>query len=182
MRRKTIGACALILASIILANLISSHFGPSASIYNAFFLVGVVLSTKDFLYDAWGRNRVRNMALLIAAGSILSYLCAHWFAGSTPPAIVQKIAVGSFVAFAVSELWDTIVYALLKDRPWLERSNTSNIVGAFLDSGVFVWIAFGWTWPIVFGQFTAKVAGGFVWSLVIEHTQTKTVDPEAVTA
>lgn len=168
---KTRAACAVILASIIVANLITSHFGPSASIYNAFFLVGVVLSTKDYLYDVWGSHRVRNTALLIAAGSVLSFLCAHWFAGSTPDFIVRKIALGSFAAFAIAESWDTLVYALMKDRPWLERSNTSNIVGAFLDSGVFVLIAFGWAWPIVFGQFCAKVAGGFVWSLVIQHTR-----------
>lgn len=170
MTLKTTGACALILAAVIAANLISSHYGPSASIYNAFFLVGLALTFKDYLYDAWGRNRVRNTALLIAAGSILSYLAARWFAGSTPPSVVRDIALGSFCAYAISEGFDTLVYALLHDRPWLERSNTSNIVGAFLDSSVFVLIAFGWAWPIVFGQFCAKVAGGYVWSLVIAHT------------
>lgn len=180
MSLKTWGCVLLILASIVAANLSSSHWGPDASIYNAFFLVGVVLSTKDYLYDQWGEHRVRNTALLIATGAGLSYLCAHWFAGSTPPDVVSKIALGSFVAFAVAETWDTIVYARLKDRPWLERSNTSNVVGAFLDSGVFVWIAFGWAWPIVFGQFCAKVAGGYVWSLVIEKARDR--EPVAVEA
>lgn len=176
MNVKTSGCVALILAAIIAANLSSSHWGPGASIYNAFFLVGIVLSTKDYLYDAWGSNRVRNTALLIATGSVLSYAAAHWFAGSTPPAIVKNIALGSLCAFAAAETWDTIVYARLKDRPWLERSNTSNIVGAAIDSSVFVLIAFSWSWPIVFGQFCAKVAGGYVWSLVIEYASRDRID------
>ncbi len=169
MRLKIWGACACILAAVVAANLISAHYGPSASIYNAFFLVGLALTFKDYLYDAWGRNRVRNTALLIATGSVLSYACAHWFSDA-PPEVVRNIAIGSFVAYAVSEGFDTVTYHLLRHRPWLERSNTSNIVGAFLDSAVFVSIAFGWSWPIVFGQFCAKVAGGYVWSIVLAHT------------
>lgn len=168
---KTWGSVLLILASIILANLTISHYGPSASIYNAFVLVGLVLSTKDYLYDAWGQHRLRNTAALILAGSVLSYLASHWFAGATPPDIVAKIALGSFVAFAVSETWDSLVYASLRNRPWLERSNTSNIVGAVLDSVVFVTLAFGFSFEIAFLQTCAKIAGGFVWSLVIERTR-----------
>lgn len=171
MPRLITGACvALILASIIAANLISAHYGPGASIYNAFFLIGVVLTTKDYLYDAWGEHRIRNMAALIPVGAGLSFGAAHWFAGAHVPAeVVRKIALGSLVAYAVAETWDTVIYARLRDLPWLERSNVSNLVGAALDSSVFVLIAFGWSWPIVFGQFCAKVAGGFVWSVAIEH-------------
>jgi uncharacterized PurR-regulated membrane protein YhhQ (DUF165 family) len=179
MNVKTSGCVALILAAIVVANLSSSHWGPEASIYTAFFLVGVVLCTKDYLYDVWGEHRIRNTALLIAAGSVLSYTAAHWFAGSAPPDVVRDVALGSFCAFAVAETWDTIMYARLRDRPWLERSNTSNILGAVLDSSVFVLVAFSWSWPIVFTQFCAKVAGGYIWSLVIQHARR---EPELVVA
>jgi uncharacterized PurR-regulated membrane protein YhhQ (DUF165 family) len=155
------------LAAIIAANLTTSHFGPEASIYNAFFLIGLNLTTRDKLHDLWGRNRFRNMALLILAGSALSFAAAHLFAGAAPPDIVARIALASAVAFAVAEGFDAVAYQVLRERPWLERANTSNFVGAFLDSAIFVAIAFGWTWEIIFAQFCAKVAGGFVWSLVI---------------
>ena len=60
---------------------------------------------------------------------------------------------------------------------WLERINGSNIAAAAVDSLVFVgliaWmdVAFG-TGPgfpvaVAFGLFTAKVAGGVVWSLLL---------------
>jgi uncharacterized PurR-regulated membrane protein YhhQ (DUF165 family) len=155
------------LAAIIAANLTTSHFGPEASIYNAFFLIGLNLTTRDKLHDLWGRHRFRNMALLILAGSALSFVAAHLFAGTVPPDIVARIALASAVAFAVAEGCDAVSYEALRNRPWLERANSSNFVGAFLDSAIFVAIAFGWTWEIIFAQFCAKVAGGFVWSLII---------------
>jgi uncharacterized PurR-regulated membrane protein YhhQ (DUF165 family) len=156
------------LAAIVVANLTTSHFGPEASIYNAFFLVGLVLTTRDKLHDLWGRHRFRNMALLIVGGSALSYAAAHLFAGPLPPDVVAKIALASCVAFAVAEGVDAVIYQGLRRRPWLERANTSNFVGAFLDSAVFVTIAFGWTWEIIFLQMCAKVAGGFVFSLILK--------------
>ena len=161
----------LYLGAIVAANLSSAHFGPEASIYNAFFLIGLNLTTRDRLHDLWGRNRFRNMALLIVAGSALSFAAAHLFAGSVPPDIVARIALASAVAFAVAEGTDALVYQSLRRRPWLERANSSNFFGAALDSTIFVSIAFGWQWELIFGQFCAKVAGGFVWSLIIRYTQ-----------
>jgi uncharacterized PurR-regulated membrane protein YhhQ (DUF165 family) len=169
----------LVLSTVVAANLISAKYGPEASIYNAFVLVGVVLSTKDWLYDLWGEKRIRNTALLVAAGSALSYLAAITLTPASVPApVVKEIAFASFAAYAVAETWDTVVYHWLRERPWLERSNTSNVLGAFLDSAVFVTLAFGWAWPIIFGQFCAKVAGGFVWSLVIEKVRERRLEPE----
>lgn len=164
------------LGAIVVANLISAHYGPSASIYNAFFLIGLTLTTRDRLHDAWQQgNRVRNMALLIASGSALSYLTSKTIHGAAPPNVVAKIALASCLAFAVAESCDAIAYHLLRDRPWLERSNTSNIVSSFLDSAVFVTVAFGWAWPIIFGQLCAKVAGGYVWSLILRRRQQRKI-------
>lgn len=176
MRALLVGAY---LAAIIAANLSSSHFGPEASIYNAFFLIGLNLTTRDKLHDLWGKHRFRNMALLILTGSLLSFGAAHLFSGSLPPDIVARIALASCVAFAVAEGFDALLYQVLRKRPWLERANTSNFLGATLDSTIFVAIAFGWDWPIIFGQLCAKVAGGFVWSLVLQRRKDRL---EAATA
>lgn len=155
------------IGAIVLANLSSTHFGPTASIYNAFFLIGLNLTTRDKLHDLWGRNRFRNMALLILAGSAVSFVAAKAL-GAGPPDIVARIALASCVAFALAESFDAITYQLVRKRPWIERANISNFVGAALDSAVFVAIAFGWQWEIIFGQFCAKVAGGFLWSLALQ--------------
>lgn len=166
----------LYLAAIIAANLSSARWGPSASIYNAFLFIGLNLTTRDKLHDLWMGHRLRNMALLIATGSALSYGATVWLTPDIVPSeVVARIALASCVAFAVCESWDAIVYHLLRDRPWLERSNTSNLVGAALDSVVFVSIAFGFTWQIVFAQFVAKVAGGYVWSLALQKVRARRV-------
>lgn len=155
------------LGAIVAANLITSHYGPEASIYNAFFLIGLNLTTRDRLHDAWAGHRLRNMALLIAAGSGLSFAAAHLFSGTAPPDIVAKVALASMVAFAVAESFDAITYQALRNRPWLERANTSNVIGAGLDSAVFVSVAFGWSWRIIFLQSCSKIAGGYIWSILL---------------
>ncbi len=162
------------LSSIIAANLISAHFGPGASVYNAFFLVGLALTTRDRLTDLWGEHRIRNMALLIACGSAISYGASILLASSALPSeVVARIALASAVAFLVAESFDFATYTLLHRRPWIERSNSSNVVGATLDSAIFVSIAFGWNWQIIVAQVGAKVAGGYIFSLILRHVKAR---------
>jgi hypothetical protein len=111
-----------------------AHFGPGASIYNAFWLIGLTLVLRDRLHDQWSEHRVPKMAALIVAGGVLAYLV-------TPSA--GKIGLASGIAFAASESVDAIVYQAVHKWPWLERSNTSNFFGAAVDSLVFPTIAFG---------------------------------------
>ena len=152
---------ALYLLAIILANLTVAAFGPAVTILNAFLFIGLDLTARDKLHDAWrGRHLLRNMAALIAAGSILSY-ALNRDAG--------PIALASFVAFAVAATVDALAYHALRDRARLLRINGSNVPSAAVDSVIFPALAFGFPllWPIMLGQFIAKVAGGFVWSLVL---------------
>lgn len=147
------------LAAVILANLSVAHFGPASTPYNAFLLIGLNLAVRDRLHDLWGRHVARNMLLLIAAGGLISYAMN---AGA------GRIALASLAAFALSEALDATIYHVNKQRPYLIRSNTSNVFGAAVDSVVFPVLAFGgFPWVIILGQFVAKVAGGFIWSLVL---------------
>ena len=149
----------LYLSAIVLANLSSAAYGPQASIYNAFLFIGLTLSTRDRLHDLWGRHLKRNMALLILGGGLLSYLLN---------ADAGRIALASVAAFAASETLDALTYHFLRRKPFLTRSNGSNVVGAAVDSLTFAPLAFGgFPWPIMLGQFVAKVLGGALWSLVL---------------
>ena len=147
------------LAAIVAANVSVSLFGPGVTVVNAFLFIGFNLTARDRLHDAWhGRNLRRNMALLILTGAALSALFG-----------AGRIALASFVAFALSEAVDTAVYQMLGNRAKLVQVNGSNIVSAAVDSIVFPALAFGWPllWLVMAGQFVAKVGGGAVWSLVI---------------
>lgn len=163
---------ALYLGAIIAANLSVAIFGPEVSIINAFLFVGLVLSTRDQLHEIWGENRWRNMGALIAVGSGLSYAASIVLADDLiPPDVVAKIALASCVAFASAEILDSLSYEGMRLRgvEWLHRVNLSNVASAAVDSSVFVLVAFGWDWQIAFAQFSAKIAGGFLWSLLIER-------------
>jgi hypothetical protein len=151
----------LYLAAIVAANLSVAAFGPSVTVLNAFLFIGMDLTLRDRLHDQWrGRQLLARMTLLIAAGGAISYALN---------ADAGPIAVASTVAFAIAAALDATTYALLGDRGRLLRINGSNVVGAGVDSLIFPALAFGLPllWPIVIGQFVAKVAGGFVWSLIL---------------
>lgn len=154
------------------ANLSVAAFGPSVAVINAFVLIAFDLVARDRLHEAWrGKNLVLRMAVLIGVGSLLSWLLNR---------DAGPIALASFVAFAVSATLDAVVYAALGSRAFLVRVNGSNIIGAAADSVLFPALAFGLPllWPIILGQFAAKVLGGFIWSYILRpralgsgHTQ-----------
>jgi queuosine precursor transporter len=147
------------LAAIVAANLSIEHWGPQAAIYNAFFFIGLDLTCRDALHDLWRGRLIRNMSLLIATGSALSYVLNR---------DTGRIALASMIAFGAAAAADSIAYHLLRDRTWYERANQSNVLGAGVDSALFLPLAFGaFPWTAMFGQFCAKVAGGVVWSFVL---------------
>lgn len=150
------------LAAIVAANLTVALWGPSMTIVNAFLFIGLDLTARDKLHDAWhGRMLWPKMAGLIATGSALSW-AINRDAG--------QIALASFVAFALAGMVDAGAYHLLRHREWWQRVNGSNVLSAAVDSIVFPTLAFGAFLPlIVLGQFAAKVTGGALWSLVLGY-------------
>lgn len=148
------------LAAIVAANILVSRIGPEATIATAFLLIGLDLSTRDRLHEAWrGHGLAWRMTILVASGSALS-AALSWEA--------RPIAVASFAAFALAGIVDALSYAALGDRARLLKMNGSNALAALADSLVFPTLAFGELLPaIVAGQWAAKVAGGFLWSLVL---------------
>jgi uncharacterized PurR-regulated membrane protein YhhQ (DUF165 family) len=100
------------------------------------------------------------MAGLIFAGGALSWVL---------DAGAGIIAIASTAAFVAAGVADTLAYRILGDRAKRLRVNGSNVISAAVDSLVFPTIAFGVFMPvIVLGQWFAKVAGGFIWSEVID--------------
>jgi hypothetical protein len=158
----------LYLVAIVAANLLVVWFGPGVTIVNAFLFIGLDLTARDRLHDAWrGNGLVWKMGALIVSGGVISYLLNR---------DAGRIAVASTVAFAAAALVDAGVYHLLRRHPFLVRANGSNIPGAAVDSIVFPTLAFGGFLPwVTLGQFAAKVAGGFVWSLILNDRRGRVV-------
>lgn len=158
---------ALYLLAIVAANLSVAQWGPQMAIYNAFLFIGLDLTSRDRLHDLWHGRLLRNMTLLIAAGSLLSYLFGLWL-GTGP--FVGRIALASCIAFGTAALADALTYHLLRHRPWYERVNQSNLAGSAVDSLVFIALwPFGFRFSLAFSLFAAKVAGGVVWSFLLRR-------------
>ncbi len=150
------------VAAICIANLTVAAFGPVASPFNAFFLIGLDLALRDRLHDLWaGRSLWPRMLAMIAAAGLLSW--------ALNPA-AGRVALASLAAFVVAGGVDAAVYHALRHRPFLQRSNASNAAGALADSLLFPTLAFGaWLPGIVALQFGAKLAGGAAWAWWIDR-------------
>lgn len=144
------------IAAICAANFSVHLFGPVATPFNAFLLIGLDFVIRDKLHERIGVRKI--MLLIIIAGAI-SY--------AINPA-TDMIAIASVSAFALAALTDATVYQSLIRKPWLVKSNGSNVASSAVDSVVFPLIAFGAFMPwVVAGQFVAKVFGGAVWSWLL---------------
>lgn len=149
------------IATVVLANFTTLWFGPSATIVNAFFLIGANLVLRDILSY---RLTPVQMTGLIGLTGLASFLI-------NPD--TQGIAIASLVAFVVSSSVDWLVF-VRSSGSWLSRSNKSNIFGAAVDSLIFPTLAFGALMPsIVLGQFVAKSVGGLMWALALNMTGEK---------
>jgi uncharacterized PurR-regulated membrane protein YhhQ (DUF165 family) len=164
LRARIVLACAVYVAALVAANLLVARFGPAATPVIGFFLIGLDLTLRDALHDAWaGRGLWPRMLALIGSAGALSW--------ALDPAS-GRIALASLIAFVAAALADALVYqALRRSRRfggWLMRANGSNAAGAAVDSLLFPLLAFGALMPsISAAQFGAKLAGGFLWSLLL---------------
>lgn len=143
MNPVTVAAFALFAATIPTANwlignvgtvcvsegpcLVPVGFGLMAP--SGVLMIGLALVLRDWLHELAGW---RWSLVAVLVGGALSLLFS-------PPAL----ALASAVAFTLAELADLGVYAKLRERsrPWAVMA--SQIVGAALDSAVFVYLAFG---------------------------------------
>lgn len=153
---------AIYLLAIVDANLLIAWLGPSYMPIVGFLFIGLDFTSRDKIHDVWnGRGLVWKMGLLIASGSLITYLLNR---------NAGQIAVASFAAFAFAALLDTFFYHLMLDDDYIKRVNTSNFIASIADSFVFPTIAFGGFMPLaIFLQLVAKIGGGFLWSLILQN-------------
>lgn len=137
------------LACILAANYVTTEYGmiPVGFGFVATagtYLAGLSFVLRDAVQDTAGRWAAVGLAVI---GALLSYLIADPF-----------IALASGVAFLAAELADLAVYTPLRKRGYIRAAVASNIVGAVVDTFLFLWIAgfpIAGAWQ---GQMVGKVA------------------------
>jgi uncharacterized PurR-regulated membrane protein YhhQ (DUF165 family) len=105
-------------------------------------VVGAALVLRDIVHEQGG---ARAAFLAIGLGAILSWFFA-------PPALV----VASVAAFLLAELADMAVYAPLRAKRLVLAVVLSGLIGAAVDSAVFLWLAFG-SLEFIQGQILGKL-------------------------
>ncbi|RSN61512.1 beta-carotene 15,15'-monooxygenase [Amycolatopsis sp. WAC 04182] len=106
-------------------------------------VTGLVFTMRDLLQDAAG---TRMTLLAVVLGAALSSLTSD-----------PRIALASAAAFAVSELADLAVYTPLRRRSPLAAAGLSNATGLFVDTVLFLPLAFG-SLDQLSGQLVGKAA------------------------
>lgn len=101
------------------------------------YFAGLTFGVRDVVHELGGRRLV---LAAIGVACVVSYVIED---AVTIPGGHAPIAVASAVAFALSELADFAVYTPLRERNWTVASIVSNLVGAVIDSALFLWLAFG---------------------------------------
>lgn len=110
-------------------------------------MIGLALVFRDWLHELAGW-RWSVAAVLVGAGLSLFF---------SPPAI----AIASAVAFTIAELADLAVYAPLRKRSLPGAIMVSQVVGAVIDSMIFVYLAFG-SLEFSTGTALAKIYAGAI--------------------
>lgn len=154
------------LATIPVANWLIGHVGttcipdgpclipvaPGLMAPSGVLMIGAALVLRDAVQQLMG---LKWALLAIAFGVALSGVVA-------PPALV----LASAAAFAIAELLDLAVYTPLRRRNLSLAVLASGIVGAFADSAVFLWMAFG-NLDFMAGQFIGKLWMTFIAALTL---------------
>lgn len=131
---------------VVVSNYLTASFGlvpvgfgftATAGTYTA----GLSLLARDTVQDLTNQ---RTVLYLILIGTVLSGFLSG-----------PNLALASCVAFLVSEVADMWVYTPLRKKGLVKAVLASNVVGAFVDSILFLWIA-GFPITAIYGQMIGK--------------------------
>ena len=157
MKRHLIAAGALTtyVGSVVLANVLTSRLGlvwvaPGLLTTAGTYAAGVALLARDVVQETAGRRAV---LVAIVIGAALS----AWLAGA-------HLAVASGVAFLLAEGLDMAVYTRLRECGWARAVIWSNVVGAVLDTFVFLALA---GFPVTTTTVGGQLAGKLVWATAL---------------
>ncbi|MFA6307760.1 MAG: queuosine precursor transporter [Patescibacteria group bacterium] len=171
----------LFVTSMILANIVGVkivNIGPVATSVGI-WLVPISFLITDILAEVKGKKFVNNLIWSTVIALIFSYLFIQLSIMATPadrfaqtnPAFVtifnnsSRIFLASIIAFILSQFHDIWAFEYWKKKTngkmlWL-RNNLSTMVSQFIDTVLFMFIAFYHISP--------KFDAGFIWQLIIPY-------------
>lgn len=163
-RTRVIGSVAALgyVGTVVAANAAVQHYGiiPVGFGYSApagVYFVALALVLRD--YVQWSLGKPIMLAAL-ATGAVASYAVAS-----------PALASASAAAFAFSELVDFALFTWLAPR-WARAVLIGGIVGAVIDSAIFLRVAFG-SFDFMQGQVLGKAYGIVAAALIVAALRTR---------
>lgn len=158
---------ALYITCIAISELMGAKTFPIASIGTfhlsasvAIFVVPLVYAINDIITEVYGKPRAQS---IVRSGLFMVFFLMVFatLATSLPPTVrfakinpayltvfglSIRIAASSLTAFAIGEFTDVLIFARLRKKLgtkglWI-RTNVSNFVSQFLDTTIFIFLAF----------------------------------------
>ncbi|MCD4761069.1 queuosine precursor transporter [bacterium] len=177
----------LFVASMILANIVGIKIikiGPlNASM--GIWLVPLAFLITDILAEVKGKKFVGSLIIATTIAMIFSYLFiqlsvwvepAERFAENNPAFITifqssARMFIASIIAFVISQFHDIWAFEFWKNKTKGKllslRNNLSTIVSQFIDTVIFMFIAFY--------HMTPSFDAAFVWSLILPYYTLKII-------
>lgn len=142
----------------------------------AIFTIPIIFSANDIIVEVYGKERARS--LIRSSIFIIAFLLLFTIlATSLPPSgrfaqsesaydliftKAMRFSIASLVAFITAEFLDVYIFAKIREKMgkkalWL-RNNVSNFISQFIDTAVFMTLAF-YTLGQSFGSNFAFLAG-----------------------
>ena len=139
----------LIIGSNLLASQWIIHLPLNLSTPAGVFVFAPLFSLRDRIqYD---RGLKWTLVLIFCSGLF------SWILGAMVGLeLLSRIAIASVVAFLCSEFLDTVIYFAIQES-FVKRALVSNIVSSFIDSLIFITLAFGYDLSLISGQWIIKV-------------------------
>lgn len=155
----------------------SLHLNASVAI----FIVPIIFTISDIVLEVHGKERARSLVrsgLIMVFFIMLYAILATYLPPSARFASSEKaydsvffksirIAAASLIAFGVSEFTDVYIFyrirQKMKERALWLRNNVSNFIGQFLDTTIFITLAF-YALDKPLGDNTS-----FLWSIILPY-------------
>ena len=169
-------ACLVVIANILATKIVA--FGPF-TVPGGVIVFSMTFLITDILSEKWGKRSARkavwagfyaNIILVLSLYIVINWPAAPFAKDSAEMfakllGLTPRIVVASLVAYLISQNHDVWAFhfwkRLTKGRHLWLRNNASTIVSQFVDSVIFIVIAFYGVfpiWPLILGQWIAKTA------------------------
>jgi uncharacterized PurR-regulated membrane protein YhhQ (DUF165 family) len=136
------------IVGVVVTNVVTASFGLWPVGFGLAATAGTMFAGATFVL----RDVVQETAGKKAALAALAVGCGISAFMATP-----ALALASVAAFGLAELLDMGVYTKLRKRGWVRAAAASNMVGAVVDTVVFLSVAgFPLTWMSAGGQLVGK--------------------------